>query len=341
MAARVCAVLLTFLMLGAPQLPSATADEQVVEDGDDSASAIDIASVRQGHYFEYVLYRVAAFEAWEPADLEDGGMVFSFNLDRDPDIERRGILEYIGGNGTQLRATVVDRDGDLVGRAVFRRPGERSVELWFKRRHLNNPKTYRAFVTVETSDAGACSTESCIDRAPDRKALRHRLRKLCSDREPTITGTRANDTIRATRRTDVIAGRGGDDKVLGVSGADVVCGGRGDDVIEGGRGFLFLRGGPGSDRISAAGPRPRPCNDTSVGVASCAYPEAIALGGAGSDLLVGGAGHERLIGGGGDDVLRGRAKADALDGGRGRDEGWGGSGRDACGRVEERHSCKS
>jgi hypothetical protein len=338
MRARACAAILTSLAM-AVLGPSATADERVVADGDDSTSAIDVEKVRQGHYFEYVLYRVTAFEPWEPADLEGGRMVFRFDLDDDPAIERRGIVEYVGGGGSQLRSTVVDRRGNRIGRAVHRRPNGRSVELWFRRSQLKHAKTYRVFVTVETSASDACADEPCVDRAPDAGSMRHRLHELCSGREPTITGTRGDDELRATRRADVIAGRGGDDEIVGVSDSDVVCGGPGDDLISGGRGFLFLRGGPGADRISATGPRPRPCDDTGGGSASCAYPEAVLLGGAGDDLLVGGRYHERLLAGRGDDELRGKRRSDVLEGGRGSDLGRGGGGDDACSGLEDRRSC--
>ena len=341
MPSRICAALVTLSLLWGPQLPSAVADERTIEDADDSSSVIDVSAVRQGHYFEYALYRVTAADPWEPADLEGGRMVLRFNLDDDRAIERKGIVEYVAGGGTQLRATVVDRDGDPVGRAVHRRPNGRSIELWFKRSHLKHVKNYRVFVTVRTSDSDACAAEPCTDRIPDEGTIRHRLHELCSSREPTITGTRGNDELRATRHADVIAGRGGDDEIVGVAGNDVVCGGRGDDVIEAGSGYLFLRGGAGSDRISATGPRPRPCDDTGGGSPSCAYPEAIVLGGGGADVLIGGGYHERLVGGDGDDVLRGKRRGDVLGGGKGRDEAWGGGGPDVCARVEARHSCES
>lgn len=317
----------------------AGADERTLEDADDSASAIDIRAVKQGHYSDYVLYRIAAYERWDPIDLEGGRIVVHFNLDADPAIERRGIVEYVGGGGSEMRSTVVNRNGTRVGRAVHRRPSERSIELWFKRWQLKRAMRHHAFVTVETTDDAGCA-EACVDRAPDSGTLFHRLMKLCSRLEPTISGTSGDDTLHGTRRADVIAGLGGNDEIVGVKGNDVVCGGPGNDVIEGGTGFLLLRGGKGADRIIAIGPRPQPCDDTGRGSASCAYPQAIVVGGAGADVLTGGRRHEWLIGGRGHDTLRGGRWSDGLDGGAGQDEGWGGRGQDACSRLEDQHTCE-
>jgi len=329
----------TFVFAASLFPASAGADQRTVKDPDDSASVIDIAAVKQGHYSQYVLYRIDAFERWQPSDLDGGRIVVHFDLDSDPRIERRGVVEYVGGGGSQMRSTVVNAKGETVGRAVHRRPSSRSIEFWFKRWQLKHDMRFRAFVTVETSDPPDCSETSCVDRAPDQGSLLHKLAKLCLRREPTITGTERHDVLRGTKKQDVIAARGGDDQVTGVRGNDVVCGGPGDDVINGGAGFLFLRGGAGNDTISATGPRPTPCNDTGRSSASCAYPEAYLSGGAGNDLLRGGRFHERLVGSRGDDVLRGRRWSDGLDGGPGYDKGWGGGGSDGCYRIEEEHSC--
>ncbi|MDP9067678.1 MAG: hypothetical protein M3N53_04915 [Actinomycetota bacterium] len=312
----------------------ANADRAVVRDPADSSSRIDISEVLQGHYFEYALYRVTAYEQWDPIDLADGGLVFDFDTDDDPAIERRAILEYTGGGGAQMRLSIYDGDGNRIGRGVLRRPSQRSVEIWIKRWQLGSVKTYETFVTVTTTDQADCSA-GCTDRAPDAGTIFHRLRPLCADREPTITGTRGSDTLKGTGRSDVIDARGGDDEIRRVNGNDIVCAGAGDDLVRGGEGFLFLRGGRGADRITATGPPPSRCDDT----AACAYPEAILIGGSGGDLLTGGSRHERLVGGRGHDVLRGREWADGLDGGRGRDTLWGGPGEDGCVRGEELHSC--
>ncbi len=234
-----------------------------------------------------------------------------------------------------MRSTVVNSKGETIGRATHLRPSGRSIELWFKRWQLKHDMRYRAFVTVETSKSPECSDAPCVDRAPDAGMLVHKLVKLCAGREPTIVGGAGDDTLGGTRRSDVIDARGGDDEVTGVSGG-VVCAGPGNDVISGGTGYLFLRGGGGKDLITATGPRPTPCGDT----ASCPYPEAIIVGGAGDHLLRGGRRHERLIGGG-NDILRGGRWEEGVDGGPGHDEAWGGGGDDGCKRVEEEHSCEN
>lgn len=316
------------------------ADERAINDGDDSSSALDVEKVLQGHYFEYVLYEVVSFERWAPEDLAGGSMVFSFNTDSDATIERRGILEYTGGGGSQMRLTVVNSKGERVGRGVHRRPTSRSVEVWFKRGVLGHPKTYRMSVEVTTTASAECS-ETCTDRAPDEGTMFHKLRPLCSSREPTILGTRGDDALRGTRKVDVIHARGGDDEITNVDDGDVVCGGGGNDTIRGGRGFLVLRGNQGRDRIQASGPEPRPCDDTGGGSAACAFPEALLMGGGGADVLVGGRYHEHLVGGAGRDRLWGRRSGDRLDGGAGTDALRGGRGRDSCRRGEVLHSCES
>jgi Ca2+-binding RTX toxin-like protein len=326
---------LVLIALAAAEI-RARADRLVLGDADDSPSRIDIKRVVQGHYFEYVLYRLDAYEQWKPADLDDGRIVFSFDMDADEAAERRAILEYTAGGGSQLRLRIVGHNGHRIGRGVLRRPSQRSVEVWIKRWQLGYPKRYRMFVTVETTASANCA-RGCKDRAPDDDTIRHRLHRLCFSREPTITGTRAGEVLRGTKRSDVIAGRGGNDVIAGVRKTDVVCGGDGDDVIRAGRGFLVLRGGGGSDRITATGPKPTPCDDT----AACAYPEAIVLGDAGPDALEGGRHHEHLLGGRGTDLLRGKRGGDRLDGGQDHDVLRGGAGRDACIRGEELHSCTS
>lgn len=317
-------------------LPSATttANERWIGDPDDSPSRIDIARVRQGHYFEQMLYRVVAHEPWEPQDLGDGRLVISFNTDDRADVERRAILEYVGGGGGQMRARVMNQHGRTVGRATYRRPSSRSVELWFKRGDLGDPRSYSAWIHVRADGR---------DRAPDEGELRHRLQRLCMHSEPTITGTHGNDSLRGTKRDDVIHGFGGDDEIRNVGSGDTVCGGGGADVIEAGRGWIFLRGGAGSDRLSLTGPRPRPCDDTNTpeARASCAYPQAYAAGGGGNDLLVGGHRHEALSGGKGDDVLRGLRWSDGLHGGPGHDTLRGGGGNDSCRAGETLRSCEN
>ncbi len=315
------------------------ADERVISDGDDSSSALDVERLRQGHYYRYVLYRVTSFEKWDAKDLAGGSMVFSFNTDSDAAIERRGVLEYTGGGGSQMRLTVLNGKGERIGRGVHRRSSSRSVEVWFKRSDLGQPKTYRMSLKVATTASAACS-ETCTDRVPNEGTVFHRLRALCSGQEPTLSGTKGDDNLRGTSGTDVIDARGGDDEITNVNGTDVVCGGPGHDTINGERGFLVLRGGRGQDRIQASGPRPRPCDDTGGASASCAFPQALLIGGGGADILVGGRYHEHLIGGAGRDRLRGRRSGDHLDGGAGTDGLHGGRGSDICRRGEELHSCE-
>lgn len=319
--------------------PAVQADERVVNDGDDSSSALDVQTVLQGHHYAYVLYRVTSLQEWDAEDLAGGNMVFSFNTDSDPAIERRGVLEYTGGGGSRMRLTVLNAKGETVGRGTHRRSSNRSVEVWFERADLGRPTTYRMSLKVATTASLECS-ETCTDRVPDEGMVSHRLRELCSGREPTIVGTNAADRLRGTTGNDVIAARGGDDEITNLSGTDVVCGGPGNDTIDGDRGLLVLHGGRGRDHIQASGPRPRPCDDTGDGSGACAYPEALISGGSGADILVGGRYREHLTGGSGRDRLRGGPSEDRLDGGPGTDLLRGGGGSDTCRRGEELYSCE-
>lgn len=312
----------------------ATADQITIDDPNDSPSAIDVAHVVQGHYSRYALYRVVAHERWDSAALDNGRVVFNFNIDNDADVERHVILEYKGGGGSQFRSRIENIHGRRIGRAVFRRPGNRSVEVWIDRWQLKHTRRYRMSVSVTTRAAGGCE-DGCKDRAPDKGTIFHKIHKLCSSDEPTVIGTGGDDSLRGTRKHDVIAARAGDDLITNVNRNDKVCGNRGDDLIRAGKGFLSLSGGPGSDRIVATGPRPRPCDDTGL----CAYPEAFLSGGAGHDVLIGGKHHEYLRGGRGADVLRGFRWSDRLYGGRGKDLLDGGRGKDACAQGEELRSC--
>jgi Ca2+-binding RTX toxin-like protein len=334
---RLILVLACVVSTGLPA--PARADERVIDDGDDSASPLDVEKVRQGHYYQYVLYRVTSFYDWNDKALAGGSMVFSFNTDADAAIERRAVLEYTGGGGSQLRLKVLNGKGERVAGGVHRRSSSRSVEVWIRRSALGTPETYRMSLKVTTTASLEC-VDTCTDRVPNKGTVFHRLHDLCSDQEPTIVGTDSDDTLSGTRGRDVIDGRAGDDKITDLHGTDVVCGGPGDDIIDGGRGFLVLRGGRGQDRIQAGGPRPRPCNDTGWGAASCAYPEAVLMGGRGADVLIGGRYHEYVLGEGGRDRLRGRRSADRLDGGAGTDELFGGRGSDYCRRGEELHACE-
>jgi Ca2+-binding RTX toxin-like protein len=328
------AAVLTLALLAIGVLP-AGADQVTVGDPDDSPSAIDVAQVVQGHYFANVLYRVVAHEKWDSAALDNGRLVFAFNTDSDADIERRAVLEYKGGAGAQFRSRVENGRGHWIGRPVFRRPNSRSVEVWIARWQLKHAMRYRMSLTVTTKAPGNCAN-GCKDRAPDRGTIFHRLQELCEEEEPTLVGTGGNDTLRGTKRRDVIDARAGNDLVSNVSRSDKVCGGRGDDEIRAGRGFLSLYGGPGSDRIKATGPRPKPCDDTGA----CAYPQACISGGAGRDVLIGGKYHEQLQGGRGADVLRGWRWEDRLDGGRGQDLLDGGRVEDSCAHGEKIYSCR-
>jgi Ca2+-binding RTX toxin-like protein len=318
----------------------AQADERVITDGNDSSSKLDVEKVRQGHYFRYVLYRVTSFENWNPKALIGGSMVFRFNTDSDPAIERRGVLEYDGGGGTQLRMPIYNGKGERIGWGGPRLVGGRAVEVWFQRSDLGSPRTYRMSLKLRTTASAEC-VQTCTDRVPNEGTIFHRLHVTCAGREPTIRGTNGDDILRGTRRTDVIDARGGDDVITDLHGSDVVCGGPGNDTIDGGRGdFLYLRGGRGQDHIQGGGTRLRPCDDNSGGSdASCAFPEALLVGGGGDDTLVGGRHHEHLIGGSGRDLLRGRRSSDRLEGGSGIDVLDGGPGDDSCRGGEELHSC--
>lgn len=56
-------VLTALVALAANLAPiGARANQQTVEHADDSAGPMDIAAVRQGHYFEQILYRITAYE---------------------------------------------------------------------------------------------------------------------------------------------------------------------------------------------------------------------------------------------------------------------------------------
>jgi Ca2+-binding RTX toxin-like protein len=327
-------------------VPAALADDQVFDDPNDSRSRIDIERVVQGHHQQMVRYRLEAYEEWQTEDLRGGRIVLSFNTDKDKTIERRAIMEYIGGGGSETRVQIVNARGKSIGRGVSRRPARRSVEFWIARWQLGRPKKYHTFVTVSTAEAG-CG-RNCVDRIPDRGAMVHRLHSLCTSGEATIKGTNGNDVLRGTKGADVIDALAGDDTISHVGPHDTACGGPGDDRITGGYGWHTLLGGRGADHLSATGPAPRPCNDviTPPGVRTagrtfaCAYPEAFLRGGPGPDVLDAGRYHEYLLGGNGDDVLYGRAWSDRLDGGNGDDELFGGRGGDNCARGETLHSCE-
>lgn len=344
------AVTLVVLALVAGIFPAgrAVADDQTVADPDDVAGPIDVERLVQGHYFEYVLYRIDAYERWQTEVLAGGEMVIEFDTDADPEIDQRAVLEFRGGGGTQMRTLVYDAEGEVIGRAVHRRPSRQSVEIWVKRWMLGRPTTYSAFATVRTATSELCP-DGCIDRVPDDGSVAHELQPLCSSREATILGTPGNDTIKATSGDDVIISRKGDDVITGLDGSDVVCAGDGDDSIEADRGAVLVFGGRGDDYIQGSGPRPTPCNDTPGASASCAFPESILLGGAGRDTLIGGRYHEHLYGGTGGDLLRARRESDALEGGdgddllvggRGNDALKGGSGTDTCRKGETLRTCE-
>ena len=116
--------LLALVFLVASTVP-AGADQISVEDPDDSPSAIDVARVVQGHYAATALYRIIAHEKWNSAALDNGSIVFAFDIDNDADIERRSIVYYKGGGGSQLRSRIVNSHGRRIGSAVLRRPSSR------------------------------------------------------------------------------------------------------------------------------------------------------------------------------------------------------------------------
>lgn len=113
------AVASSLLLLGAP----GAADESFYPDADDSASALDISRVRQGHHFSEVLYRVSAYEHWDPIDLAGGRIEFFFDTDADEQTERRVVVEYREGGGSQLRSTVFNGRGERIGRIRSGRVG--------------------------------------------------------------------------------------------------------------------------------------------------------------------------------------------------------------------------
>ena len=173
-------VALLALTLFATGANPASADQISVHDPNDSPSTIDVASVVQGHYFRYALYRLVAHEAWDSAALDNGRVILSFNTDNDADVERRAFVEYKGGGGAQFRSRIENSHGRRrIGRAVLRRPSSRSVEVWIARWQLKHAKRYRMSVSVTTRSPGDCA-DGCKDRAPDRGTIFHRLLKLSS-----------------------------------------------------------------------------------------------------------------------------------------------------------------
>lgn len=77
----------------------------------------------------------------------------------------------------------------------------------------------------------------------------------CTERAPTIAGTRSDDVLIGTPGPDVIAAYAGNDQVLGLAGDDLICTGRGDDTIRGGGGNDRLAGRRGNDRLTGGSGR--------------------------------------------------------------------------------------
>jgi hypothetical protein len=77
----------------------------------------------------------------------------------------------------------------------------------------------------------------------------------CTERAPTIAGTRQDDVLVGTPGPDVIAGYAGDDEVIGLAGNDLICTGRGDDTLRGGAGNDRLAGRRGNDRLTGGSGR--------------------------------------------------------------------------------------
>ena len=162
---------------------------------------------------------------------------------------------------------------------------------------------------------------------------------LCHGREPTLTGTVANDVLTGTDGDDVILAGPGRDVIDGGAGDDTICGGRDNDVIHGGIGddiiygneaadTLFggfgnddLRGGYWKDTLNGG-----PGNDVMRGGRGA----DILLGGSGNDVGYGNDGMDRLNGGSGNDQMFGQQGRDTVQGSSGRDSVNGGIGRDRC-----------
>jgi hypothetical protein len=310
---------------------TAVADRPKIFDGNDTRSRLDIKRFLLFHVNEQLAFRINAYRDWEPSDLGRGRIVFSINIDDDPRIERKAVIEFVRREFRPLVPEVQNGRGEPIGRGHIRRPTDRSVEIRLPRWQLGHSDTIRTSVAV-IGGRGACG-HRCRDRAPDRGSVTHVLQPICWNQEPTIIGTEGDDYLRGTESIDIIAGLGGDDVIRNLRGGDVVCGGPGDDDIRGGRGHLHLEGGDGNDRIEGTGPEPCPPP------LDCIPPQAHLFGGPGDDILLGGDEQESLLGEGGNDVLYGRRDVDYLYGGPGRDTLRGGPGKDYCKQGERNRSC--
>jgi Ca2+-binding RTX toxin-like protein len=110
--------------------------------------------------------------------------------------------------------------------------------------------------------------------------------------QPTLTGGPGDDFLVGGPDSDSIIGFGGNDQLVGSGGDDTLDGGRGVDILTGGSGNDLLLGGGGNDQLD---------------------------GGLGNDLLDGGPGKDMLTGGSGNDVIVWDFPDAVADGGAGSD----------------------
>jgi hypothetical protein len=157
---------------------------KTMNDPDDSAGALDIASLEQTQESSEtsatteIVHRLTMFEAWSNDALAGNGYIEMYlDTDDDEDVERILTVDMDEQDST-LFATMLDPfTGQSRGYARVRRPDDKTLEVSFPPAMVaKGLRSYEWNAYVDSGEADLCPpTQTCTDNAPDSGLLRHRL----------------------------------------------------------------------------------------------------------------------------------------------------------------------
>ncbi len=162
----------------------ASANVRSIRDGNDSPGRLDVKGAGHGHGERAgtLVHRIKTREPWRNGALRDNLSKIVIDFEVNGDLTRQLTIDVNEDN--KLVATMRDLESDRsVGRGRVTRADRRSLRVSFGKKLLGNRvHSYRWRVTTSYQRDGhpKCDEDEhgnlpCLDRAPNKGMVRHRL----------------------------------------------------------------------------------------------------------------------------------------------------------------------
>jgi hypothetical protein len=164
-------------IFGALLLPGVSrADDTGMTDGRDTRGALDIASVSHGHNGNgELVHTLRTYRPFSSRLLsKENAVVFAFDTNEDNRPDRIAAVLWVRG---ALRGAMVNARGRPVEALRVSRPDARTISVSVTRSSLGFPVQYR-WNALTTFRAKRVCEKACIDIAPNRKMILHKIVRL-------------------------------------------------------------------------------------------------------------------------------------------------------------------